>query len=98
MKREDIAHLAILARIELSEQELQNLEGELSSIMSYVSVISQMASDDADMTPVLGARHNIFRADEVTNEADEYTADLLAQMPRTEGRYMKVKKILGGTE
>ncbi len=98
MKREDIAHLAILARIELSEQELQNLEGELSSIMSYVSVISQMASDDADITPVLGARHNIFRADEVTNEADEYTADLLAQMPRTEGRYMKVKKILGGTE
>ncbi len=98
MKREDIAHLATLARIELSEIELQNLEGELSSIMSYVSVISEMASDDVDMTPVLGVRHNIFRADEVTNEADEYTADLLAQMPRTEGRYMKVKKILGGTE
>jgi aspartyl-tRNA(Asn)/glutamyl-tRNA(Gln) amidotransferase subunit C len=98
MKREDIAHLGTLARIELSEAELQKLEGELSSIVSYVSVISDIASDDADLTPQLGARHNIFRADEVTNEPNEYTADILAEMPQTDGRYMKVKKILGGTD
>jgi len=98
MKQEDIAHLATLSRLELTKAELQNLEGELSSIMSYVSAISEMASSDADMTPVLGARHNILRQDVVTNEVDEYTADLLAEMPHTEGRYMKVKKIIGGTE
>lgn len=98
MKKEDIAHLGTLARIELSEAELQKLEGELSSIVSYVSVISDIASDAAEMTPKLGARHNVFKADEVTNQADGYTADLLAEMPATEGRYMKVKKILGGTE
>lgn len=98
MKREDIAHLGTLARIELSEAELEKLPAELSSIVSYVSVISDIASEDADMTPKLGARHNIFRADEVTNKADEYTADLLAEMPQSDGRYMKVKKILGGTD
>lgn len=98
MKREDIAHLATLARLELTETELQALPAELSSIMSYVSVISDMASEDADMTPVLGARHNILRPDLVTNEADEYTTDLIAEMPRTEGRYLKVNKILGATE
>jgi aspartyl-tRNA(Asn)/glutamyl-tRNA(Gln) amidotransferase subunit C len=98
MKREDIAHLATLARLELTETELQALPAELSSIMSYVSVISDIASDDADMAPVLGARHNILRPDVVTNEADEYTDDLVAEMPRTEGRYMKVKKIIGGTD
>jgi aspartyl-tRNA(Asn)/glutamyl-tRNA(Gln) amidotransferase subunit C len=98
MKREDIAHLATLARLELSETELQHLEGELSSIMSYVSTISDMASDDIDMTPRLGVRHNVLRPDVVLNQADEYTADLLAEMPHKEGRYLKVKKILGGTE
>ena len=98
MKREDIAHLGTLSRIELSEVELQTLEGELSSIVSYVSVISDIASDDVDMTPQLGARHNILRPDVVTNEPNEYTADMLAEMPATDGRYMKVKKILGGTE
>lgn len=98
MKQEDITHLATLSRLELTKEELQNLEGELSSIMSYVSVISEMASSDDDMTPALGVRHNIFRDDEVKNEVDEYTADLLAEMPHTDGRYMKVKKILGGTD
>jgi aspartyl-tRNA(Asn)/glutamyl-tRNA(Gln) amidotransferase subunit C len=98
MKREDIAHLATLSRLELTESELDSLGLELSSIMSYVSVISEMASDDVGMPPRLGARHNVFRADVVTNEADEYTSDLLVEMPHTEGRYMKVKKIIGATQ
>lgn len=98
MKREDIQHLATLSRLELTEVELQALPAELSSIMTYVSVISNLASNDADTTPAVGARHNIFRTDVVTNKADEYTADLLAEMPHTDGRYLKVKKILGATE
>ncbi len=98
MKREDVAHLARLARIELSGSELEKLPEELSSIVSYVGVITDIAGDEPDMAPQLGARHNVFRTDEVTNEADAYTADLLAEMPATEGRFMKVKKILGGTD
>jgi aspartyl-tRNA(Asn)/glutamyl-tRNA(Gln) amidotransferase subunit C len=98
MKREDIAHLATLARIELTEAELKNLETELSSIMSYVGVISDMAADEGDVVPPVGARYNILRADEVTNATNEYTENLLAELPRREGRFMKVKKILGGTD
>jgi aspartyl-tRNA(Asn)/glutamyl-tRNA(Gln) amidotransferase subunit C len=98
MKREDVAHLATLARIQLSEDELTTLQGELSSIVSYVSTVTDIAGDAADTAPSLGARHNVFRSDVVTNEPDEYTEVLLAELPHKEGRYMKVKKILGGTE
>lgn len=98
MKREEIAHLATLARLELTEAELTNLESELSSIVEYVGAISDIASADADMTPQVGVRHNIFRPDVVTNEADEYTEALLAELPQREGRYMKVKKILSTDE
>lgn len=94
MTRDEIAHLASLARIRLSEEELANLEGELSSIVEYVSVVSDIAGDDADAAPQVGAVYNVFRQDEVTNEPDQYTEDILAEMPATEGRYMKVKKIL----
>jgi aspartyl-tRNA(Asn)/glutamyl-tRNA(Gln) amidotransferase subunit C len=96
MKREEIAHLASLARIRVTDAELETLEGELSSIVSYVSVISDIAGEESK--PQLGARHNVFRKDEVTNEPGEYTDALIAEMPDTDGRYMKVKKILGGTE
>jgi len=94
MKREDIEHLANLARIRLTEDEMEKLPEELSSIMSYVSVVSDITADDADMTPRLGARFNVFRKDEVTNQPDEFSKDILAEMPKTEGRFMSVKKIL----
>lgn len=94
MKQEEIAHLARLARIKLTDEELQRFEEELSSIVSYVSTVSEIAADSADTAPQVGIRHNIFRPDKVTTEASEYTDDLLREMPHTDGRYMKVKKIL----
>ena len=94
MKREDIEHLANLARIKLTEDEKKRLPDELTSIVSYVSVVSDIAADDSDVTPQVGARCNIFRKDEVTNQPDEFTKDIMAEMPSTEGRYLLVKKIL----
>lgn len=98
MKREEIAHLAALSRIRLSDEELVNLEKELSSIVEYVSVVKDIAADDADTTPQVGTRFNVFRQDEVTNEPNQYTKDILAEAPKTEGRYLSVKKILDTAE
>lgn len=94
MKKEEVAHLAKLARIKVTDEELKQLEAELSSIVSYVGAVSEIAADGDDNSPQVGAVHNVFRADEVTNTADEYTNDLLNEMPATDGRYMKVQKIL----
>lgn len=94
MKRADIEHLASLARLRLTEEELVNFEGELSSIVDYVSIINDTVADEVSVPPQVGVRHNIFRSDEVTNEANQYTEDILAEMPKTSGRFMAVKKIL----
>lgn len=94
MKRADIEHLATLARIRLTEDELSALETDLSSIVAYVSAVQALAGDEVDQTPQVGARHNVFRGDEITNEPDEHTKAILAEMPHTEGRFLKVKKIL----
>ncbi|MEK7639122.1 MAG: Asp-tRNA(Asn)/Glu-tRNA(Gln) amidotransferase subunit GatC [Patescibacteria group bacterium] len=94
MKRDDIIHLAKLARIRLEENELVSLENELSSIVDYVGVVTEIAGEQGDEAPELGLRYNVFRKDKVTNQPDQYTKDILAEMPDTDGRYMKVKKIL----
>ena len=98
MKKEEIINLAKLSRIKLTETEVEALESELSSIVEYVSVVSDIAAGEADTAPVLGARYNVLRKDETTNEPDQYTNDLLAEMPATEGRHMLVKKILKNEE
>lgn len=93
MNKNDVQHLANLARIELSEAEIESFTTEISAILEYVSAVQDMAGDD-NTTPKVGARYNVFRPDVVTNEPEEFTADILAEMPQTSGRYMVVKKIL----
>lgn len=93
MTKDEILHLGRLARIKLSEEEVEQFKGEISAVLEYVSVVNEIAGDTG-ITKQLGARHNIFRPDEVTNQPDEYTDDLIKEMPQSEGRFMKVKKIL----
>jgi aspartyl-tRNA(Asn)/glutamyl-tRNA(Gln) amidotransferase subunit C len=94
MKKAEIEHLASLARIRLSEPELEDFESELSSIMTYVSTVSSIAADKTDEEPAVGAVHNVLRKDEVTNDANQFTEDIIAEMPAHEGRYLQVQKIL----
>jgi aspartyl/glutamyl-tRNA(Asn/Gln) amidotransferase C subunit len=97
MKQDDVKNLAALARIELSVEETETYTKEMSSILSYVSAVKDMAGD-GELVPQVGARYNVFRADEVTNEPNQYTDALLAEMPKTEGRFMVVKKILNNPD
>lgn len=94
MKKEDIEHLASLSRIRLTEEEKEKFEKDLSSIVSYVSVVSEIVSDEVDSEPEVGVRYNVFRKDEVTNEPNQYSEDILKEMPVTDGRFLQVKKIL----
>ena len=94
MKKEEILHLASLARIRLSEEELSGLETELPKILDYVSVVSDIVADDAVSQPAVGARYNVLRPDEITNKPGEYTDALRKEMPETKDGFLQVKKIL----
>lgn len=93
MKREEIEHLANLARIKLTEEEIAGFGLEIGAILEYVSVIKNLTVEDKT-SPTLSPRFNVFRTDEVTNEPGSYTEDLLKAMPKTKGKHMLVKKIL----
>ncbi|MCD5380988.1 MAG: aspartyl/glutamyl-tRNA amidotransferase subunit C [Candidatus Pacebacteria bacterium] len=94
MKREDIEHLSTLSRIRLTEKEIETLPKELSTIMEYVSVVSGIADNKELDKPQVGARFNIFRKDSITNKPNEFSEDIISEMPESEGRFMSVKKIL----
>ena len=48
ISRGDVAHLAGLARIELTDAELDHLVTELPSILEYVAAVQQAAGDDVE--------------------------------------------------
>ncbi len=93
MELAEIKHLASLSRIRITDAEAQDLKQDIDAVLAYVSVVSEITSTD-DITPKVGARYNVFRKDEVTNEPGSYTEVLLREAPAREGDYLKVKKIL----
>lgn len=91
--RDEVAHLANLARIELSDAELDHLAPQLSVILESVASINQAAA--ADVPPMSHALPltNVFREDVVV---PGLTADeALAGAPAQEQQRFSVPRILG---
>lgn len=90
---DDVARLAALARIELTDQELERMAPELASILEAVASVSEVA--DADVPPMSHAMPltNVFREDVVRPGLTQEQA--LAGAPATdEGKFL-VPRILG---
>ena len=93
MTKEEILHLGTLSRIQLHDTEIATLQEEITSILGYVSTINEVV-DSGALAKEVGAVHNVFREDVVTNEPGRYTQDILDEMPDRDGKYLRVKKIL----
>ncbi|MDX6622466.1 MAG: aspartyl-tRNA(Asn)/glutamyl-tRNA(Gln) amidotransferase subunit [Solirubrobacterales bacterium] len=61
--REQVLHVAKLARLKLSEEEVERMTGELSHILEHVDRIAQMDLDGVEPTSHVVALENVLRAD-----------------------------------
>jgi len=91
--RDEIAHLANLARIDLTDAELDHLAPQLSVILESVASISDVADDDIPPTSHALPLTNVFRADVVVPGLTAEEA--LSGAPEQEGQRFKVPRILG---
>jgi aspartyl-tRNA(Asn)/glutamyl-tRNA(Gln) amidotransferase subunit C len=91
---EEVKKLASLSRIAVSDEEVEALRDDMESILKYVEEINTVSLGDSVEVGPLQARKNVFRNDEELNVSGEYTEKLIANMPASEGNYLKVKKIL----
>jgi aspartyl-tRNA(Asn)/glutamyl-tRNA(Gln) amidotransferase subunit C len=62
--REQVLHVARLARLRLSEEEVERMSGELSTILDHVEVIGQLDLEDTEPTSHVLPLENRLRADE----------------------------------
>ena len=94
MQKKDIEHLAMLARIKLSDAEKEGLAKDVTDILAYVGQVDAISATEKEKK--VGAVHDVMRTDEPSHEPGAYTEDLLSAAPRRKGQYIEVKKILGG--
>ena len=91
--REEVAHLATLARIDLSDAELDHLAPQLSVILESVASINGVAGDDVPPTSHALPLTNVFREDVVEDCLTPEQA--LSGAPAQEQQRFLVPRILG---
>ncbi len=95
ISKDEVKKLADLSRLELSDAEVEKMQKEIDAVISYVDVLQKVDLPEVPEGSVYFDEVNVMRDDVNPLPAEEYTDALLAQAPRREGRFVKVKKILG---
>lgn len=88
----DLSRIAKLARLNLSEEELQTYAPQLSGILEYVAVLDEVDIDDVAEMPHAVDLQNVFREDVQADSLDR--DDALSNAPKTDGQYFQVPRIL----
>lgn len=93
ISREEVQHLAHLARLELTEDETAHYAEQLSAIVDAVARVSDVAADDIPPTSHPIPVTNVFRDDVARPGLDRAT--IAASAPSWEDDRFKVPRILG---
>ncbi len=93
LSRDDVANLARLARIEMTDQELENFSSEFGVILNAVARVQEVATTDVPATSHPLALTNIFRTDLVIPSLTPEEA--LSGAPASEEQRFRVPQILG---
>lgn len=93
ISREEVAHLARLARLSVTDSELDTFAGQLDVILDSVASVSEVAADDIPPTSHSVPLVNVFRPDVVRPGLTPQQA--LAAAPEVEDGRFRVPRILG---
>jgi aspartyl-tRNA(Asn)/glutamyl-tRNA(Gln) amidotransferase subunit C len=93
ISREEVQHLAHLARLELTEEETAHYADQLSAIVEAVARVSDVAAQDIPPTSHPIPITNVYREDVAKPGLDR--AELAAAAPSWENDRFKVPRILG---
>jgi aspartyl-tRNA(Asn)/glutamyl-tRNA(Gln) amidotransferase subunit C len=94
LSREDVEHVATLARLGLSDTEITRLQDQLSSILEHIAVIDRLDTDAIPPTAQVTAMTNVMRPDVVTGSLPREA--VLENAPRQADGFFEVHAILGG--
>ncbi|MFE3443687.1 Asp-tRNA(Asn)/Glu-tRNA(Gln) amidotransferase subunit GatC [Nocardia sp. NPDC059180] len=96
ISRDEVAHLARLSRLALTEGELDQFAGQLDSILSHVRTISEVAAADVPATASPNPATNVTRPDVVVPGLTP--GEALSGAPAEEEQRFVVPQILGEAE
>ncbi len=92
VSKEEILHIANLARLELKEDEIEEYLKNLDDILNFASIINNAPVENLDITIGANEAKNVFRKDEV--KVFEDNEALLQNAPTKENNMFKIPKVI----
>ncbi|MCL5960039.1 MAG: Asp-tRNA(Asn)/Glu-tRNA(Gln) amidotransferase subunit GatC [Chloroflexi bacterium] len=92
ISREDVQHVAALARLGLSEEDIENLSTQLSDILDNFQILSQLDTSNIPPTAQVISLQNVVR-DDVAGTCSP-REEILLNAPRKERGFFRTKAVL----
>ena len=89
LTRAQVEHVAQLARLGLTDEEMEALASELSSILEYIDQLERLDTSSIAPTAQVGELVDVMREDEVKPSLD--VEEALANAPSRDGNYFRVR-------
>jgi len=92
LNRDEVLHIARLARLGLTEDEVTKFQGQLSQILDQFEALRSLNTDDVPPTAYPLSLENVARDDELRSSLPVDVA--LANAPLREGNFVRVRRVL----
>lgn len=89
---EDIHHIALLARINMTDEEIDIMREQLSNILDHFDLLQQLDTTDVEPSNHSIDITSVTRADLITKSIDRDR--ILSNVPRRQGDFVRVKGVL----
>jgi len=94
LSKQQIQHIANLARLDLSEKELETYGSQLSDVLNYINQLQEVDVTNIEPTAQVTGLENVLRQDEVEEWNEKEVQAALEQAPELEDGQVKVKRVL----
>jgi aspartyl-tRNA(Asn)/glutamyl-tRNA(Gln) amidotransferase subunit C len=92
LDREEVKHIARLARLGLTEEEVEIFQSQLSAILENFEILQEVDTTDIPPTTHVIEMKNVIRDDEVAPSLPQN--EILANAPRQENGFFRVRAVL----
>jgi aspartyl-tRNA(Asn)/glutamyl-tRNA(Gln) amidotransferase subunit C len=92
LSEKEVKHVAKLARLDLTPQEVKRFQEQLSEILSYIEVLSEVKVEKIEPTSQVTSLENVFSKDQ--NQSSLSQKEALSEAEETHRGFFKIKRII----
>ncbi|PIR12739.1 Asp-tRNA(Asn)/Glu-tRNA(Gln) amidotransferase GatCAB subunit C [Candidatus Falkowbacteria bacterium CG11_big_fil_rev_8_21_14_0_20_39_10] len=94
LTKDEIKHIANLARLDLTEAEFKKYGSQLSDVLNYIDQLKEVDTAGVEPTAQVTGLENVLREDVVFDWNDKERQAALKEAPETEDGQVKVRRVL----